>query len=139
MGFIAVFMSVGTSTLINKKKEPQGDLLTREQGKQLATRIKGAEQELKKQSDTFKKLDNKILAQSQEFNNVDNKRIHKQNQIHDTLKLINIQLQEKGKGKITEEQAREQINNLSDDFNELEEVEQELDKLKNNNKYQIKI
>lgn len=139
MGFIAIFMSVGASTLINKKKEPQGDLLTREQGKQLATRIKGAEQELKKQSDTFKKLDNKILAQTQEFNNVDNKRIHKQKQIHDTLKLINIQLQEKGKGKITEEQALEQLNNLDDDFNELEDVEKELDKLKSNNKYSLSI
>ena len=139
MGFIAVLTSFGTSTLLNRKKEPQSDLLTREQGKLLATRIKGTEQELKKQSDTFKKLDNKILAQTQEFNNVDNKRRHKLNQIHDTLKLINTRLQEKGKGKITEEQALEQVNNLDDGFQELEEIEQELIKLKNNEKYTMKI
>lgn len=139
MGFIAVLTSFGTSTLLNRKKEPQGDLLTREQGKQLATRIKGTEQELKKQSDTFKKLDNKILAQSQEFNNIDNKRRHKQNEIHDTLKLINTRLQDKGKGKITEEQALEQVNNLDDGFQELEEIEQELIKLKSSEKYTMKI
>jgi len=139
MGFIAVLTSFGTSALLNRKKEPESDLLTREQGKQLATRIKGTEQELKKQSDTFKKLDNKILAQTQEFNNTDNKRRHKQNEIYDILKLINTRLQEKGKGKITEEQAREQVNNLDDSFEELEEIEQEITKLKSNEKYTMKI
>ena len=138
MGFIAVLASFGTSSLLNNKKETKG-LLTYEQGKQLATRIKRTEQEQKKQTDTFKKLDNKILAQTQEFNNIDNKRRHKQNQIHDTLKLINTRLQEKSKNKITEEQAREQINNLDDGFQELEEIEQELIKLKSKDKYTMKI
>lgn len=139
MGFIAVLTSFGTSTLLNRKKEPQGDLLTQEQGKKLATRIKVTEKELIKQFEAFKKLDTKILEQTQEFNNVDNKRRHKQNEIHDTLKLINTRLQEKGKGKITEEQALEQINNLDDGFQELEEIEQELIKLKSKEKYTMKI
>ena len=132
MGCIAIFTSIGTFTILNKRKEPQGDLLTQEEGKQLATRIKRTEQELKK-------LDNKILAQSQEFNNIDNKRRHKQNQIHDTLKLINTRLQEKGKGKITKEQVQEKINNLDDGFQELEEIEQEIIKLKSKDKYTMKI
>ena len=135
IGFIAILTSFGTSTLLNRKKEPQRSL-TYEQGKQLAARIKVTEQ---KQAETFKKLNNKILEQTQEFNNVDNKRVHKLRDIENLLKMISIRINEKGKDKMTEHQTLEQLNKLDTDFNELEEIEQELNKLKDKSKYQMKI
>jgi len=138
IGFIAILTSFGTSTLLNRKKEPQRSL-TYEQGKQLAVRIKATEQEQQKQTETFKKLNNKILEQTQEFNNVDNKRVHKLRDIENLLKTINIRINEKGKDKITEHQAVEQLNKLDTDFKELEMVEQELTKLRNNTNYSIRI
>jgi type II secretory pathway pseudopilin PulG len=138
IGFIAVFISVATSTLINKKKENKR-ALTYEQGQQLAQRIKATEQEQKKQTETYKKLDNKILAQTQEFNNIDRKRIHKLKDIEKTLDIINLRLQEKGKNNISLVEAQKLIKDVPDDFNELDSIEEEIKKLKYKDIYKMKI
>ncbi len=138
MGCIALFVSIGVSTLINKENKSKR-FLTQEQGQDLTQRIKATEQEQIKTSKVLKKSNERLIERVHEFGTLDKKRYQKLRDIQDHIISIDDRLKQKGKYKITGDQALEQLNNLDDDFNELEEVEQELDKLKNNDKYKINI
>ena len=138
MGCIALFTSIGVSTLMNKKKDRE-QFTTQEEGQQLTQRIKTTEQEQTKIYKGLKKSNERLIERVHEFGTLDKKRYQKLRDIQNHIISIDDRLKQKGKYKITEDQALEQLNNLDDDFNELEEVEQELDKLKKNDKYKINI
>jgi hypothetical protein len=138
IGCIALFTSIGVSTLMNKKKDRE-QFITQEQGQQLTQRIKATEQEQTKIYKGLKKSNERLIERVHEFEILDKKRYQKLRNIQDLIISIDDRLKEKGKYKITEEQALKQLNNLDDDFSELEEVEEEIDKLKHNNKYRMQI
>lgn len=134
----AIFTSAVTSALIQKKKS-NTRLLTFEQGKQLANRIKATEEEQRKQANASHKLNNKILAQTQEFNNYDYKRGHKLKEIERKIDILNLRLEEKGKNKISSEETQEIINDIPNNLKELDDIEAELQKIKKGSQYSIKI
>jgi hypothetical protein len=134
----AIFTSAVTSTLIQRKK-PNTRLLTFEQGQQLANRIKATEEEQRKQTNVSHKLNNKILAQTQQFNNYDYKRGHKLKEIEQKIDILNLRLEEKGKNKIAPEEAQNIISDIPNHLRELNDIEEELQDLKNGNKYIINL
>jgi len=138
MGCIALFMSIGVSTLINKNKDTKR-ILTQEQGQQLAQRIKATEQEQIKIYKGLKKSNDRLLEKVHEFGTLDKKRYQKLREIQNRILSIDDRLKQEGKYKITEDQALEQLNSLDDDFNELEDVEKKIAKVKDGTNYSIKI
>ena len=138
MGCIALFMSIGVSTLINKNKDTKR-ILTQEQGQQLAQRIKATEQEQIKIYKGLKKSNDRLLEKVHEFGTLDKKRYQKLREIQNRIISIDDRLKQEGKYKITEDQAIEQLNSLDDDFNELEDVEKKIAKVKDGTNYSIKI
>jgi len=138
MGCIALFMSIGVSTLINKSKDTK-KILTQEQGQQLAQRIKATEQEQIKIYKGLKKSNDRLLEKVHEFGTLDKKRYQKLREIQNRILSIDDRLKQEGKYKITEDQAIEQLNSLDDDFNELEDVEKKIAKVKDVTNYSIKI
>ncbi len=130
IGCIVLFMSIGVSSLINKNKDHKR-ILTEEQGQQLAQRIQATEQEQIKIHKGLKKSNERLLERVHEFGILDKKRYQKLREIQNRIISIDDRLKQKGRYKITADQSLEQLIGLDDDFNELENIEKELNQVKN--------
>lgn len=137
-GIISIFVSAITSTLVQNKKA-KTRFITFEQGQQLANRIKSTEEVQRKEKEANRKLNNKILAQTQEFNNYDYKRAYKLKEIEQKIDIVNMKLEEKGKHKLTEEEAKKTVKGISEDLKEIDDIEKEFSKVIKKNQNRIKI